>query len=603
MRNSLIGVLALLLGLAGLVYSAAAPAASFGFDPVEVEKFGVLWFCDPASLVSITPEEGNTEPGALAIEALPGLSGIELLVEEDVEWGHTYLVDAWVKPSLTAADALLGVRCYDAEGALVSEQYSRGIIGITGWSHQQALFVLPEEADSARVVLAVRGSEAASPSGLALFDDVVFTRSANLDASSSRKGNVFFAPRPIKSEITLVDLPDYVYNLKFEYEWHGLNGEILDKGEYPFVEYNETREVNFKFDPVKLGVYTLHWKASGSGIPDLEGIAGYSFVPRPDHRHYVQDVPVRLDADLAWLSDESDLSNACYVLRMAGVGYIRDSFDLGRLASEGDAYLTSQKALLETQRVAGLQVLKSLRGFPEGLSGQELRTKLEKLFGEAYKAAGNEVESWQLFGLVEADEAGLDGMSYASLAKVASSTFRPGVSTRPLLTSDLEHNRIELRQAALESGLDKSVTGYSLSYTGTPEDFPAWLAGWKAALPKTAKIWLTSAYTSMTPDETGSYEAAQWKYAADAVKLSSLALANGVAAVFHTAWAPPAGPGERWSCVVNPDYSPEPAYGTIAALLETLGKATYLGALPTVPGRLCASLRQRTRPGADYLGP
>ncbi len=558
-----------------------ACAATFAYAAFTFDSAASPWPWPEGAKVDSTL--GHTSPGSLELEAQAAPAPVLIPVEGALEGGHHYLLEGFARTRLVNCRAELAVHWLDEAGEVLTETGAAWPEADLDWARLQLVVKAPAEAHKALLVVKLVPSPGEAPAGSAWFDDLRLVRSCFIQAGSSRKSNVFFAPRPVKAELTVTDLPLTAYDLRLDYQWLAQGGRVVEEGNRPFVEYSDRRELNLMFRPREIGQFYLVWRLYGKGIPDLYGQTGYALLPRPDRRPYYAHPPLNLRADLRNFKTEEALSNVCYALKMPGTGWIRDSLDLAALASEPDAYLERQRTLLETQRVAGLRVLKFLTGFAVTSNDAPDERETEKLLEMAALQLGNELEAVQLWSAKSAAEAGLTPADYVRLARCVSLVFGKANPNCKLVLGSLQSAPKEYADALLAEGVLKYVDALAIEAAGTPEQIAEAVYAARDFLHKAGaarKVWVTGLALPVAADALADFLPAYWRFAADLVKTTALCLEAHAARLFVSAWDEQLVTGQQARGALSPELAPRAAYGALSALLEQIGEGHYLGRLP-----------------------
>jgi hypothetical protein len=303
---------------------------------------------------------------------------------------------------------------------------------------------------------------------------------------------------------------------------------------------------------------------------------------------------LNVDGATAWLERNGRHEDLARMLRMAGIGWVRERFSWGGTEPEkGKVNWQQYDAVADAFTKQGVRVYQIFHDSPAWSHGgkkntrnpQDLRDayRFAKLLAEHYKGR---VRAWEVWN--EPDIFFWPDLSdtFAGLQKAAYLGFKAGDPELPVLIGSFCRGYCAFDENLLDAGIRDYFDVFNWHTYSAPEQYPGTLSRYLELLKRHGcddrPVWLTEAGVHLKATEPdGEINAADERKQADFVPKSfAWSLAAGTDRHFFFVYPYYLENGVQFGAL-RKDLSPRPGFIAIAAAVDILGEARFLGFLAT----------------------
>ncbi|MFP4058354.1 MAG: beta-galactosidase [Candidatus Brocadiia bacterium] len=363
------------------------------------------------------------------------------------------------------------------------------------------------------------------------------------------------------------------------------NGGTLDLGALPRGYYELAGEAEGRSARLALGVITDH------------------------SAHEPPSGPLNVDGATAWLERQGRHGELAEMLRMAGIGWVRERFSwAGTEPREGEVDWQQYDAVAEAFARRGVRVYQIFHDTPpwthpgegKGRNPDDLRCvyRFARRVAEHYKGR---VRAWEVW-----NEPDIPNFwphlsdAFAGVQKAAYLGFKAGDPDLPVLLASFCRGRCAFDEALFESGIADYFDIFNWHVYAPPARYPHILGGYLDLLEAHGcaerPVWLTEAGIRLRAAEPGGeLSPADERRQADFVPRSFAgSLAAGTDRHFFFVLPYYLERGVQFGSLRR-DLSPRPAFVAIATAVDLLGEGRYLGAFAGLEGAVALAFDAGSR--------
>jgi len=309
--------------------------------------------------------------------------------------------------------------------------------------------------------------------------------------------------------------------------------------------------------------------------------------------HSATDPPsgrLNVDGATAWLERKGRHETLARMLRMVGIGWVRERFSWGATEPQkGKVRWQQYDAVADAFTKHGVRVYQIFHDSPGWSHGGKKGTRNPQDLRDVYRFAKRLAEHYQ--GRVRAWEVWNEpdiffwpdlGDTFAGVQKAAYLGFKAGDPKLPVLLGSFCRGYCAFDEGLFEAGISEYFDIFNWHTYLPPAHYPATLSRYLELLKRYGcgdrPVWLTEAGIRLQAREPGGeLNAADERRQADFVPKSfAWSLAAGTDRHFFFVYPYYLERGVQFGSL-RKDLSPRPGFIAIAAAVDTLGEARYLG--------------------------
>ncbi|HPD16260.1 MAG TPA: NEW3 domain-containing protein [Planctomycetota bacterium] len=393
---------------------------------------------------------------------------------------------------------------------------------------------------------------------------VAFAQEPRMTLKTDRPGNLFAFGQKISVQVEAKDA-----------EWHvtDLDGAEVAKGKGAIEIAN-----------LPHGYYELVAKTGEQSAKLPFGVvADHSASPPPSGR-------LNVDGATAWLERHGRHEAIAQMLRTVGIGWVRERFSwAGTEPEKGKVTWQQYDATADAFTKHGVRVYQIFHDSPAWSHAGKKNTRNPADLRDAYAFAKRlaehykgRVQAWEVWN--EPDIFFWPDLSdtFAGLQKAAYLGFKAGDPTLPVLLGSFCRGHCAFDENLFDAGIRDYFDVFNWHIYAPPEQYPATLARYLELLKRHGcderPVWLTEAGIRLTATEPdGEITAADERRQADFVPKSfAYSLAAGTDSHFFFVLPYYLEHGVQFGAL-RKDLSPRPGFIAIAAAVDILGEARFLG--------------------------
>ena len=332
------------------------------------------------------------------------------------------------------------------------------------------------------------------------------------------------------------------------------------------------------------GYYELTATAGGKSAKMPFGVvADHSATDPPSGR-------LNVDGATAWLEKQGRHEALAKMLRTVGIGWVRERFSwAGTEPQKGQVLWQQYDAVADAFAKQGVRVYQIFHDSPAWSHGGRKNTRNPEDLRDAYRFARRlaehckgRVQAWEVWN--EPDIFFWPDLSdtFAGLQKAAYLGFKAGDPDLPVLLGSFCRGYCAFDENLFEAGIPDYFDVFNWHIYAPPEAYPATLGRYLDLLKRHdchgRPVWLTEAGIRLAATEPdGELNAADERRQADFVPKSfAWSLAAGTDRHFFFVYPFYLENGVQFGAL-RKDLSPRPGFVAIAAAVDILGEARYLG--------------------------
>lgn len=302
------------------------------------------------------------------------------------------------------------------------------------------------------------------------------------------------------------------------------------------------------------------------------------------------DTRLNVDGAISWLSRREDYDALAQMLRIAGIGWVRERFSWGGTEPQkGIVDWQQYDASADAYAKAGVRVYQIFHDSPGWTRGDSKTTKNPADLREVYTFTKRVAEHFK--GRVNAWEVWNEpdigfwpdlGDTFAGVQKAAYLGFKAGDPELPVLMASFCRGYCAFDDNLMESGLRDYFDIFNWHIYAAPEAYPTTLSRYLELLERydcaDRPVWLSEAGIRVMGSEPGGeLKAADERKQAEFVPKSfAYTLAAGTDRHFFFVYPYYLERGVQFGSLRR-DLSPRPGFIAIAAAADLLGQSEYLG--------------------------
>lgn len=409
---------------------------------------------------------------------------------------------------------------------------------------------------------------------LGLLASCVSAQQTSIKLSTDRPGNLF----PAGAEVTVAVSAEGVS----EAEWKLTNfdQEVVASDKVTLVDGKAV----LRLGPLPRGYFELTCTGEAASAKLALGVvADHSTVAPTDSR-------LNVDGAISWLSRREDFEELAQMLRIAGVGWVRERFSWGQTEPQkGTVDWRQYDASADAYAKAGVRVYQIFHDSPGWTHPDNKATRnpadlrdvytFTKRVAEHYKGR---VGAWEVWNEPDIGFWPDLGDTFAGVQKAAYLGFKAGDPELPVLMASFCRGVCSFDENLLESGIKDYFDIFNWHIYAAPETYPGTLGKYLELLRKYGcadrPVWLSEAGIRLVATEPGGElnPADERKQAEFVPKSFAYTLAAGTDKHFFFVYPYYLENGVQFGAL-RKDLSPRPGFIAIAAAADLLGEAKYLG--------------------------
>ncbi len=396
--------------------------------------------------------------------------------------------------------------------------------------------------------------------------------------STDRPGDLFRHGSPVVIQVRAEGTTEATWTLT-DYE-----GQEVRQGRAALVDGQGSVELG----DLPRGYYELACKAGAASAKLAFGVVtDHSGEAPPSGR-------LNVDGATAWLAGEGQHEPLARMLRMAGIGWVRERFSWGATEPEKgkvqyQAGARNYDAVADACAAQGVRVYQIWHDSPgwthpgnrDTRNPEDLRDvyNLAKRVAERYRGR---VQAWEVWNEPDIGFWPDLGDTFAGLQKAAYLGFKAADPDLPVLLGSFCRGYCPFDESLFEAGIGEYFDIFNWHIYAPPEAYPGVLAGYLQLLSRYGcadrPVWLTEAGIRLRATQPGGELTAEdERRQAEFVPQSfGWSLAAGTDRHFFFVY-PYYLEGEIQFGALRKDLSPRPGFVAIATCVDLLGEATYLG--------------------------
>jgi hypothetical protein len=307
-----------------------------------------------------------------------------------------------------------------------------------------------------------------------------------------------------------------------------------------------------------------------------------------------RDTRLNTDSSIVWNSRQEDFETLAQILRIAGVGWARDRFSWGGTEPQkGVINYQQYDPCAEAYAKAGVRHYSLFHDTPGWTRNNNPATKnpadlrevyaFTKRLAQHYKGR---VKAWEIWNEPDIPHFWPDlGDTLAGLQKAAYLGFKAGDPDLMILQSSFCRGYCNFDECLMESGAKDYFDIFNWHVYAAPESYPKVLGQYLELLGRYGcadrPVWLSEAGIRVEATEPGGElnAAAERAQAEFVPKCFAYSLAAGTDRAFFFIYPYYLERGVQFGSMRR-DLSPRPGFIAIAAAVDLLGEAKYLGQYP-----------------------
>lgn len=341
---------------------------------------------------------------------------------------------------------------------------------------------------------------------------------------------------------------------------------------------------SIKLSALPRGYYELVATAGGvSGKLAFGVVTDHSAAAPPSTR-------LNVDGATAWLEHEGRHDQLAQILRMVGIGWVRERFSWGGTEAEkGKVDWKQYDGVADLFTKHGVRVYQIFHDTPAWTHPGNKQTRnpedlrdvyaFTKRLAEHYKSR---VRAWEVWNEPDISFWPDLGDTFAGLQKAAYLGFKAGDAELPVLLGSFCRGYCAFDESLFEAGIAEYFDIFNWHIYAPPERYPGVLQRYLELLARYGcddrPVWLTEAGIRLKATEPGGEVNAddERKQAEFVPKSFAWSLAAGTDRHFFFVYPYYLERGVQFGSL-RKDLSPRPGFVAIAAAVDILGEAVYLG--------------------------
>ena len=551
-------------------------------------------------------EEGHEKPGALAVSDVRGpKASVAIGRPFSVHQDQCYLLRVWMQPDhMRKWRARLVLAWTEPHGKHMEPlatpfAYTASSVPHVWkpmppvWMEYAVSGRAPKDAVSARVLLRIDsetadGDAEAMNRGRLLFDDLLVTRTPDIEVTTGEAGNLIIEGAAFPVSVSISNMPMNVTPAT-------LTASIRDLDDREVAAFNEPvgedgLEKTVSYD-LGRGYYEIRWRLARKDVTLRHGTVSAGVVPDPKTLTAGHDTPFALDAGFSWFyahRGEKVLAEAAEVARRAGVKHLRERLhprDVTREPGQYDwgKYLRAAKA----QHDAGIQILEMIHSWPQWLANEETDagppknlTGVYKLFNKAATDMGEYMPYWEPWNEVDIFFFKGRPEEFAGVQKAAYLGVLAANPRLKVTSGSTASGNVPWFRRALDNGIRDYFDIFNTHYYGKVDGVVGRLERDRRVNEQycLTQPWSVSEM-GMTCfwDDTGTFRASECAQADFLVKSFVYVLSQGVERFYHFYMAEFLESYQDMWGVCRYDLTPKPAFIALANMIGILDKGQCLG--------------------------
>ncbi|MFQ6096309.1 MAG: hypothetical protein ACE5O2_01185 [Armatimonadota bacterium] len=415
---------------------------------------------------------------------------------------------------------------------------------------------------------------------------------ASMTMVTERPGNVFvdgqrptFAVRPVSTEVMRYEVVDY-------WERTLARGEVKAEG----------GEARLRLGVLPRGYYELTCIAG-----DERAMAAFAVIADRKGAGLPENGRLAVDGATAWLSKPEQWPVIAKMLRLAGIPWVRERLSWGQVEPERGEFAWGRYDTVATAFAReGIHVYQIFHDSPgwshEGRRGTRCPDDMRDVYRFA-RAAGEHfkgrIQAWEVWN--EPDIGFWPDLSdrFSGVQKAAYLGFHDSGARTPVLLASLCRGPSRFADALFESGIADYFDIFNYhEYADPTQAYPRIAERYLDVIERFGcgdrPVWVTEAGIRLREHEGSLTREDQRRQAEFVPKSFAMSLASGADRHFFFVLPHYLERGIQFGAL-RPDCTPYPAYVAIAAAVNILGEARYLGEYPTGDDRVTAQVFEAGR--------